>query len=93
MPNRIAASMNLHLHTKPFAMCHAYGTERTPILAMQDEHASLTVSANSSTSIAAHLRFARELVAAATRYAAAVETYAAGHSTTEAAPATSGEPA
>ncbi|MFF4228686.1 hypothetical protein [Streptomyces sp. NPDC001820] len=67
---------------------------------MQDEHSALTVSANESTSIAAQLRFARQLVAAATAYAVAVETYAAAHSAPDAAreetatclPATSSTP-
>ncbi|MFF3323099.1 hypothetical protein [Streptomyces sp. NPDC002889] len=77
MAHTIAASVSFHLTEKPFVLCHDYGTERTPILAIQDQHASLTLYARDCLAPAEQLTFARELLAAATAYAAAVEKYAA----------------
>ncbi|MEW2081286.1 hypothetical protein [Streptomyces sp. NPDC005283] len=73
MSSLIAASISFHLTDKPFVMCHDYGTERTPILAVQDEHASLMLYARGCLPPAEQRKFARELLAAVTAYAAAVE--------------------
>ncbi|MEV6649964.1 hypothetical protein [Streptomyces sp. NPDC051219] len=70
-------SISFHLAEKPFVLCHDYGTERTPILAVQDTHASLTLCADDDLSPAEQLKFARDLLAAVTAYVAAVEKYAA----------------
>ncbi|MDQ0942524.1 hypothetical protein [Streptomyces sp. V1I1] len=77
MSSPIGASISFHLTEKPFVMCHEYGTKRTPILAVQDKHAALTLYARDNLAPAEQLKFARELLAAATAYAAAVEMYAA----------------
>ncbi|WP_406305238.1 hypothetical protein OHA61_27265 [Streptomyces sp. NBC_00885] len=77
MSSHIAASISFHLTEKPFVMCHDYGTNRTPILAVQDTHAALALAARDDLAPAEHLRFARELMAAVSAYAAAVETYTA----------------
>ncbi|MFC4606878.1 hypothetical protein ACFO9E_03405 [Streptomyces maoxianensis] len=77
MSSPIGASISFHLTEKPFVMCHEYGTKRTPILAVQDKHASLTLYARDNVAPAEQRKFARELLAAATAYAAAVETYTA----------------
>ncbi|GAA1506453.1 hypothetical protein GCM10009730_07470 [Streptomyces albidochromogenes] len=75
MSSSIGASIRFHLTDKPFVMCHDYGPKRTPILAVQDKHASFTLCARESLTPAEHLKFARELLEAATAYAVAVETY------------------
>ncbi|MFF0061737.1 hypothetical protein ACFYRC_09335 [Streptomyces sp. NPDC005279] len=77
MTSIIVASTSFHLTEKPFALCHDYGTERTPILAVQDTHASLTLCAHDGLAPAEQITFARKLLAAATAYATAVEKYAA----------------
>lgn len=77
MTSVIATSTSFHLTEKPFVLCHDYGTERTPILAVQDAHASLTLYARDCLPPAEQRTFARELLAAVTAYAAAVEKYTA----------------
>lgn len=77
-----AAALSFYLTDRPFAMCHAYGTERTPILALNDEHASLVIASRSSLPAADQLQFARQLLVAVTEYVAAVETYTAAEPTT-----------
>ncbi|SEQ71691.1 hypothetical protein SAMN04487983_1007170 [Streptomyces sp. yr375] len=54
-----------------------YGTVRTPLLTLDGEGHSLTVSAFDRVPIAEHLTFARELAAACADYVRALETYAA----------------
>nr|WP_222109489.1 hypothetical protein [Streptomyces cupreus] len=54
-----------------------YGTERTPILTLDGEDHSLTVSVFDRVPIAEHLAFVRELSAACADYVKALETYAA----------------
>ncbi|MGW2558156.1 hypothetical protein ACWCXB_02705 [Streptomyces sp. NPDC001514] len=77
MPSTIGASISFHLTEKPFAMCHDYGAKRTPILTVQDRYASLMLYARDSLAPAEQLTFARELLAAVTAYAAAVEAHTA----------------
>ncbi|MGW3625466.1 hypothetical protein [Streptomyces sp. NPDC000880] len=77
MSSLTAASISFHLTEKPFALCHDYGTERAPILAVQDVHAALTLCARDCLPPAEQRQFARELLAAVTAYAAAVEKYTA----------------
>ncbi|MEW2086909.1 hypothetical protein [Streptomyces sp. NPDC005283] len=81
MSSSIGASISFHVTDKPFVICHNYGTERTPILAVHDEHASFTLYARDSLPLAEQLKFAQDLLAAATAYAAAVETYTAAELT------------
>ncbi|MGK3943626.1 hypothetical protein ABK046_35015 [Streptomyces caeruleatus] len=54
-----------------------YGTDRTPILTLDGEGHSLTVSVFGRVPIAEHLAFAHELSAACADYVTALETYAA----------------
>jgi hypothetical protein len=77
MSSFTAASISFHLTNKPFVLCHDYGTKRTPILAIQDEHASLTLYARDCLPPGEQIQFARELLAAVTAYAAAVEKHTA----------------
>ncbi|WP_240138240.1 hypothetical protein [Streptomyces sp. MUM 178J] len=71
----MSSSISFHLTEKPYVMCHDYGTKRSPILAVQDSGTSLTLYARDDLTPAEQLAFARELLAAVTEYAAAVETY------------------
>ncbi|MFG2023629.1 hypothetical protein [Streptomyces sp. NPDC048825] len=63
------AATNVHLSQ--------YGTRRTPILTLNGDGHSLTVSVFDRVPIADHLAFARDLAAACTDYVKALETYAA----------------
>ncbi|MET7715245.1 hypothetical protein [Streptomyces sp. NPDC005407] len=96
MTSLIASSISFHPTENPFAMCHDYGTERTPILAIQDTHASLTLCARDDLDPAVQLQFARDLLAAVTTYAAAVENHVTPEPTrrdnTSCLPATSSTP-
>ncbi|MDH2393143.1 hypothetical protein QCN29_31085 [Streptomyces sp. HNM0663] len=56
---------------------HDYGTKRAPILALDGNGCSLSVSAFNAVPIADHLAFAKALAAATADYLAALETYAA----------------
>ncbi|MBT2392616.1 hypothetical protein J7E87_25085 [Streptomyces sp. ISL-1] len=81
MSSSIGASISFHLTDKPFVMCHDYGTNRTPILAVQDEHASFTLYARDSVPPAEQLRFAQDLLTAVAAYVTAVEMYTAAELT------------
>ncbi|WP_405751184.1 hypothetical protein OHA19_21515 [Streptomyces sp. NBC_00012] len=79
----IGASISFHLTEEPFVLCHGYGTKRSPILAVQDKHASLALCARDGLSPTEQLKFARELLSAAEQYVAAVETYTAALGTAQ----------
>ncbi|AZM47501.1 hypothetical protein DMB38_18410 [Streptomyces sp. WAC 06738] len=58
-------------------ICHTYGGERTPILALVADGTHLTIADGPTLPLEEHLRFARRLVDGAAAYLAAVEHYAA----------------
>ncbi|MEV0172779.1 hypothetical protein AB0I00_16880 [Streptomyces sp. NPDC050803] len=73
----MTASMSFYADTHTTVRLSKYGTRHAPILALDGEDHTLTVSAFDHVPIADHLSFARELAAACTDYVNALETYAA----------------
>jgi hypothetical protein len=73
----VTASMAFYADGNTTIRLSQYGTTRTPILTLDGEDHSLTVSAFARVSIADHLTFARDLTAACADYVTALETYAA----------------
>ncbi|MDR6976854.1 hypothetical protein J2X68_003547 [Streptomyces sp. 3330] len=72
----MTASMAFYADGNTIVRLSEYGTIRTPILTLDGEGHSLTVSAFARVPIAEHLTFARELSAACADYVRALETYA-----------------
>lgn len=77
----MSASLSVHGDATTHVRIHDYGTARTPILALDGDGYSLTVSVFDSVPLADHLTFARELAAATAQYLTALETYATAHRT------------
>jgi len=73
----VTASMSFYADTHTTVRLSKYGTHHAPILALDGEDHTLTVSAFNHVPIADHLSFARELAAACADYVKALETYAA----------------
>ncbi|WAZ23025.1 hypothetical protein STRCI_004339 [Streptomyces cinnabarinus] len=76
----MTASMSFYADTHTTVRLSKYGTRNAPILALDGEDHTLTVSAFDHVPIADHLTFARELAAACADYVKALETYAAAMS-------------
>ncbi|CCK28655.1 hypothetical protein BN159_4276 [Streptomyces davaonensis JCM 4913] len=72
----MTASMSFYADTHTTVRLSEYGTHHAPILALNGEDHTLTVSAFHHVPIADHLSFARELAAACADYVKALEAYA-----------------
>ncbi|MFE9649330.1 hypothetical protein ACFYO0_35520 [Streptomyces sp. NPDC006365] len=73
----MTASMSFYADAGTNVHLSQYDSRRTPILTLNGEGHSLTVSAFDRVPIADHLAFVRDLAAACTDYVKALETYAA----------------
>ncbi|MEU9731118.1 hypothetical protein [Streptomyces sp. NPDC048002] len=73
----MTASMAFYADGNTIVRLAQYGTTRTPILTLDGEGHSLTVSAFARVPVAEHLAFARELAVACADYVKALEAYAA----------------
>lgn len=71
------ASMSFHGDASSRVRLHDYGTERLPILSLDGDGYSLSISVFDSRPIADHQAFAEKLAKAAADYLAAVQRYAA----------------
>ncbi|MEU9339092.1 hypothetical protein AB0D49_39120 [Streptomyces sp. NPDC048290] len=76
----MTASMAFYADGDTTVRLSQYGTTRTPILTLDADGHSLSVSAFNQVPIADHLAFARELATACAEYVTALETYAAAPS-------------
>ncbi|MER7923880.1 hypothetical protein ABTY96_12265 [Streptomyces sp. NPDC096057] len=73
----MTASMSFYADADTTVRLSEYGTNRAPILTLDGEDHSLSVSAFDRVPIADHLTFARDLAAACADYVKALEAYAA----------------
>ncbi|MFJ5778621.1 hypothetical protein [Streptomyces sp. NPDC093094] len=73
----MTASMAFYADGNTIVRLNQYGTVRTPILTLDGEGHSLSVSVFDRVPLDEHLAFARELSAACADYVRALETYAA----------------
>ncbi|MER5531896.1 hypothetical protein ABT075_46205 [Streptomyces sp. NPDC002677] len=74
----MTASMSFYADADTSIRLNQYGTRRAPILTLDGENHSLSVSAFDRLPVADHLSFARALAIACAEYVTALETYATG---------------
>ncbi|WP_425833038.1 hypothetical protein [Streptomyces fractus] len=72
----MSLSASFHPTEETTIRCHTYGTERAPILALDDIGQFLSVSLFDSVPLAVQRAFAHDLVQTVAAYAAAVEEWA-----------------
>jgi hypothetical protein len=73
----VTLSASFHADADTSVRLLDYGTERTPILVLDNPDSDVTISMFDTVPMADHLAFARKLADAATGYLAALERYAA----------------
>ncbi|GAQ58671.1 hypothetical protein [Streptomyces acidiscabies] len=72
----VPASMSFHCDATTTVRVYDYGTKRTPILNLDIDGCTLSLSVFDSVPLADHLVFARRLADATARYLELLETYA-----------------
>jgi hypothetical protein len=75
----MSASMGFHADRDTRITTHVYGPGTPPILALDGPDHALTIAVFATCDTADHVAFAHQLTEAVTRYAAAVDAYAAAH--------------